>query len=51
MFGLFKSSKKKLEKKRETLLKQAFQWSKIDRKLSDEYYAQADAIDKELAGM
>ena len=49
MFSIFKSKKKKLQAKRDKLLKQAFQWSKIDRTKSDEFYTLADAIDKELS--
>jgi hypothetical protein len=49
MFGLFKTKKEKLQKKREGLLKQAYTWSAIDRKKSDGFYAQADAIDVELS--
>ncbi|MFT4752722.1 MAG: hypothetical protein ACI85Q_000256 [Salibacteraceae bacterium] len=48
MFSLFKSKKQKLQIKREDFLKQAFTWSSIDRKKSDEFYAKADAIDIEL---
>lgn len=48
MFGLFKSKKEKLQQKREELLKQAYEWSTIDRKKSDAFYAQADSIDAEL---
>ncbi len=50
MFFIFKSEKEKLKKKRVKLLEQAYQWSAIDRKKSDEFHALADAIDIQLNG-
>lgn len=49
MFSIFKSKRQKLQEKRERLLKQAYQWSKIDRTKSDEFYADANAVDVELS--
>jgi hypothetical protein len=48
MFYLFKSKKEKLQKKREKLLKEAYRWSAIDRKKSDELYGLAEAINVKL---
>mgnify|MGYP003637496532 CR=1 FL=1 len=48
MFFTFKTKKEKLQKRRKNLLEQAYQWSSIDRKKSDAYYAEADAIDEQL---
>lgn len=50
MFGLFKkkSKKEKLEKKYTSLLKEAFHLSKINRSQSDEKYAEADEVLKEI---
>lgn len=48
--GLFskKSPKDKLRKKYEKLMKEAFDLSKVDRKASDDKYAEADAVMKEM---
>ncbi len=43
-----KSPEKKLQKKYETLMKEAFDLSKIDRKKSDEKQMEADQVMKEL---
>lgn len=51
MFGLFKSKREKLQKKREELLKQAYDWSTLDRKKSDAFYAKADAVDLQIQGL
>lgn len=51
--GIFtrKSPKEKLQRKYEKLLKEAFELSKSNRSKSDDKYAEADAIQKELDGM
>ena len=53
MFGLFKkkSPKEKLEKKYEQLQQEAFELSKTNRKLSDEKYAEAQKVLKEIEEM
>ena len=50
MFGLFKrkSKKEKLQKKYASLLKEAFELSKINRSQSDKKYAEADEVLKEM---
>ena len=50
MFGLFKKKSKVqiLNEKYEKLQKEAFQLSTIDRKRSDEKYAEAQAVLKEI---
>ncbi len=48
MFFIFKSKKEKLQKKRKNLLKQAYQWSAIDRRKSDELYAEVANIESQL---
>lgn len=46
-----KSPKQKLQKKYETLMKEAFELSKIDRKQSDAKYAEADKTLKEIEAL
>jgi len=50
MFGLFKkkTAVEKLNEKYDQLMKESFDLSKINRKASDEKYAEADAIMKEI---
>ena len=50
MFGLFKKKTEveKLNEKYDTLMKESFDLSKINRKASDEKYAEADKIMKEI---
>ena len=50
MFGLFKkkSKKEKLEKKYASILKEAFELSKINRSKSDQKYAEADQVLEEI---
>jgi hypothetical protein len=50
MFGLFKkkSKKEKLEKKYASLLREAFELSKINRSQSDQKYTEADQVLKEI---
>ena len=49
MFGLFGGSKlKKLEKKHDKLLEQAFKLSKTNRALADEKTAEAAEVMKEI---
>lgn len=50
MFGLFKkkSKKEKLEKKYTSILKEAFELSKINRSKSDQKYAEADQVLEEM---
>lgn len=50
MFGLFKrkSKKEKLQKKYASLLKEAFELSKVNRSQSDKKYAEADEVLKEM---
>lgn len=50
MFGLFKkkSEKEKLIKQREKVLKKAYQISRIDRKKSDELYAEVKQIEDRI---
>jgi len=50
MFKLFKKKSKidKLNEKYQNLLKEAFELSKINRTLSDQKYAEADKILKEI---
>ena len=50
MFGLFKkkSKKEKLEKKYTSILKEAFELSKINRSKSDQKYAEADQVLEEI---
>ena len=49
---MFKSGKKnqekKLQKKYNKLMKEAYKLSKVDRKLSDEKYAEANAVKEQL---
>ena len=49
MFGLFKKKTEveKLNEKYDKLMKESFDLSKINRKASDEKYAEADRIMKE----
>ncbi len=53
MFGLFKkkSPKEKLEKKYEQLQQEAFELSKTNRTLSDEKYAEAQEVLKEIEAL
>ena len=45
MFSIFKSNpEKKLQKKYKRLLKEAYQLSKVNRKLSDMKYAEAERL-------
>jgi len=49
MFGLFKSDPlKKLTKKYDRLMEEAYSMSHTNRKLSDQKYAEADAIMNEI---
>jgi len=50
MFGLFKkkTAVEKLNEKYDKLMKESFDLSKINRKASDEKYAEADQIMKEI---
>jgi len=50
MFGLFKKKTEveKLNEKYDKLMKESFDLSKINRKASDEKYAEADKIMKEI---
>ncbi len=53
MFGLGgkKSKLKKLQKKHEKLMQQAFDLSKTDRKASDAKYAEAEKVMKEMEAL
>lgn len=53
MFGLFKkkSPLEKLEDKYEKLQQEAFQLSKTDRRLSDQKYAEAEEVLKEMEAL
>ncbi len=45
MFGIIKNNnEKKIQKKYNQLLKEAYQLSKVNRKLSDEKYAEAEKL-------
>lgn len=49
MLGLFKSDPvKKLGKRYDKLMEEAFQLSRTNRKLADEKYAEADAIMQQI---
>lgn len=50
MFGIFKKKTvlEKLNEKYDQLMKESFELSKINRKASDEKYAEADSILKEI---
>lgn len=50
MFGLFKkkSEREKLVDKYNKLMKEAFELSKVNRTASDQKYAEADAIQKQM---
>ncbi len=50
MFGLFrkKSEKEKLQQQYQKIMKEAFDLSKVNRRLSDTKYAEADAIQKRI---
>ena len=49
MFGLFKKDpSKKLSKKYDNLIAEAFLLSRTNRKLSDQKYAEADAIMQQI---
>ncbi len=52
MFGLFKSDPlKKLSKKYDKLMEEAYSISHTNRKLSDRKYAEADAVMKEMEAL
>lgn len=52
MFGLFGNNQlKKLQKKHQQLLKEAFDLSKIDRKKSDLKYAEAQEVENEIIAL
>lgn len=53
MFGLFKkkSEKEKLQEKYEKLLKEAYELSTVNRKLSDEKTFEAEAVMKQLEAL
>ncbi|MGR3809782.1 Lacal_2735 family protein [Jiulongibacter sp. NS-SX5] len=51
MFNLFKSKAEKLRDKHKKLLEQAFQLSKSDRSKSDNLYAQAEELMKEIEAL
>jgi hypothetical protein len=46
-----KSEADRLRKRYEKLMKEAFQVSKIDRKRSDQIYAEADALMEKISGL
>lgn len=48
MFGLFKSKEQKLRDKYRILMEESFNLSKINRKASDEKYAEAEAVMVEI---
>lgn len=48
MFGLFKNSKQKLEGRYSKLMQEAYELSHIDRKKSDQKYAEAEALRKQI---
>jgi ATP-dependent protease HslVU (ClpYQ) peptidase subunit len=48
MFNLFKSKKEKLKSKHKKMLQRAFELSKTDRKKSDQLYAEAESLMKEI---
>lgn len=48
MFSIFKSKRQKMEDQRKKLLQLAYEFSTIDRKKSDEFYAQAEQISEQL---
>ena len=50
MFNIFKkkTEKQKLEEKYQKLMKEAFDLSKVNRSASDDKYAEADEIQKQL---
>ncbi len=52
MFGLFGNNKlKKMQKQHAALLKEAFELSKVDRKASDQKYADAQELEKEIIAL
>ena len=53
MFGLFKktTAREKLNKKYDLLMEESYKLSRINRKASDEKYAEAQAILKEMENM
>ena len=53
MFGLFKkkSAEEKLQERYQKLLKEAFDLSKTNRSASDEKYAEADKVLKEIEAL
>ncbi|MEM1336618.1 MAG: Lacal_2735 family protein [Bacteroidota bacterium] len=53
MFGLFKKKTEveKLQQRYEKLMKEAFDLSKINRSASDEKYAEADKIQKQIEAL
>ena len=53
MFGLFKkkSQVEKLEARYKTLMKEAFELSKVNRSAGDDKYAEADEIQKQIEAL
>ena len=53
LFGLFKkkSKKEKLQQKYDQLMRQAHQLSKTNRRVSDEKYAEADIVFREIEAL
>lgn len=53
MFGFFKkkSKREKLQAKHDKLIQEAFNLSKTNRKASDQKYAEAHEIEKEIAAL
>lgn len=51
MFGLFKSKEQKLRDKYKKLILESFRLSKINRKASDEKYAEAEEVMKEIESL
>ena len=51
MFGFGKNKLKKLQKRHQQLLKEAFDLSKIDRKKSDQKYIDAQQLEKEMIAL
>lgn len=51
MFWKKTNPKEKLQKKYESLMKEAFELSKTNRTEADKKYAEADAVAKEIEGL
>ncbi len=51
MFGIFKDKKAKLEQKYQRLLKEAYELSHSNRKLSDLKTAEAELVKKQLEAL